>query len=194
MKIEISKEEDNKMQFSLKGVEAPFANLIRRYIMSSVPVLAIDEVTFYENTSNFFDEYVAHRMGLIPITTPPKIPEDAEIVFFLDSVGPKTVLSGELATKDKDIKIAREKIPIATLSERQALRLEAKARVGTAKKHAKFQAGMANYEILEDGQDFFVESFHQIEPKDLVRRAASLLEDDLGKLAKGIEKAAKKKK
>ena len=53
--------------------------------MSYVPVLAIDKVTFYDNTTAFWDEYIAHRMGLMPILTPENTPESAEIVFSLDA-------------------------------------------------------------------------------------------------------------
>ena len=36
--VEISKEEDNKLFFTLSGADIPFANMVRRYSMNSVGV------------------------------------------------------------------------------------------------------------------------------------------------------------
>ncbi len=192
MKIEFTKEEGNKMQFELSGSGTSFANAMRRYAMNAVPVLALDEVTFYDNTSALFDEYLSHRIGLIPLVTPAGVPKDAEIAFYLDVKGPKVAQSGDLETKDKEVKPAREKIPIASLTENQAIRLEAKARLGTARKHAKYQAGLAGYEIAKDSYKFTVESFYQMSPRELMYRAASILEDDVEELGKLLSKAKKK--
>lgn len=193
MKIENISEQGNKLQFHLSEVPVSFANAIRRYIINSVPVFAIDEVTFYENTSPIFDEYIAHRIGLIPIITPVSAQKDAEINFYLDAKGPKTVYSSELETKDKEAKIAKSNIPIVTLGAEQVLRFEAKAKLGTARTHAKFQAGLAAYEITDGIYKFNVESFFQMEPKEMVIRAISALEEDAEQLTKEL-KAKKKSK
>lgn len=194
LKVAVQSEEDNRLKFQLEGVPAQFANMVRRYMMNRVAAFAIEEVTFYDNTSNFFDEYLAHRIGLIPLTTPEGAPETSEIVLYLDATGPKIVYSSELESKDKDVKVARDRIPIVTLSENQALRLEAKAKLATAQKHAKFQPGLAAYEIAGDKFNFFVESFYQMGPKELVLRAVSAAEKDVSELGKQLEKLAKKKK
>lgn len=193
MKIEITKEEGNKLNFALAGVGTHFANAMRRYAMSAVPVMAIDDITLYENTSAFFDEYVAHRIGLIPILTPSGVPAEAETTFYLDVKGPKIVYSSELESKDKEIKVARDKIPIVTLVEGQSIRLEGKANLATSKKHAKYQPGLAAYEITKDGYKFVVESFFQMPPRELLVRAAAVLESDLEDVEKQLGKAKKKK-
>lgn len=194
MEITITKEEGNKLQFELKGVKTSFANAVRRHIMNGVPILAIDKVTIYENTTTFFDEYLAHRIGLIPIITPSELPKEIEVSFYLDAKGPGVVYSSQLESKDDKIKVAKDKIPIATLAEKQVLRLEAKARLGLAKKHAKFQGGLAAYEIVNGIYKFTVESFFQTTPRELVFRAIESLENELDELENKELKSAKKKK
>lgn len=195
MKLTIEKQHANKIEFSIDGTPVSFANILRRYILSKVPVFAISKVTFYDNTSSLFDEYIAHRIGLIPLTTPEKTSENAEVTFTLDQTGPKIVYSQDLKSSDKDVKVGRENIPIVTLGTDQRLRLEGKATIGTILQHARFQAGLGSYEIKEDGKvKFKVESFSQMEPAELLLRACDLAEKDVSSLAKELKAACKKKK
>ncbi|MDD5336971.1 MAG: DNA-directed RNA polymerase subunit D [Candidatus ainarchaeum sp.] len=196
MKLEIKKEEGNKLNFELGDVNTSFANAVRRYVMKAVPVFAMQDVTFYENSSPIFDEYISHRIGLIPLFTPEGVPKEAEITFYLDAKGPKVVYSEELESKDKEVKVARGKNPVITLADGQALRLEGKSVLRTAENHAKFQPGIAAYEISGETYKFVVESFFQMPPRELVMRALSILESDLETLQKQlqkVEKASKKK-
>jgi DNA-directed RNA polymerase subunit D len=191
MDLILEKKHENRIEFSAKDLVPSFANAIRRYSMAKVPVLAIDRVTVYDNTSSFWDEYVAYRIGLMPVTTPKKTPKSAEIIFSLDAEGPKKIYSGELQSSDKGIKIALDNIPVITLAQDQRIRLEGKAILKNAMEHAKFQAGIVSYGIKEDGTfKFTVESFYQMPPKDVVERGCDEVINDIEE----IEKALKKKK
>lgn len=195
MKISIEKVHGSKIEFTLDGEPVSFANLLRRYIIARVPVFAINNVTFYDNTSSLFDEYLAHRIGLIPLTTPDKATEKDEITFTLDETGPRVVYSQDLKSSDKEVKIARENIPIVTLRANQRLRLEAKAMLGLMGQHARFQAGLAAYKIEKENKvQFKVESFSQMPPAELFMRASEIAEKDVAAFSKDIEKAAGKKK
>ncbi|KAF8821324.1 Dna-directed Rna polymerase II RPB3 [Cardiosporidium cionae] len=65
--IEVQSISLNRVEFILANVDISFANALRRIMLAEVPTLAIDLVTVYENTSIFHDEYLCHRLGLIPI-------------------------------------------------------------------------------------------------------------------------------
>ena len=58
---------DDFIAFELSDTDISMANSLRRIIIAEVPTLAIDLVDFYDNTSPLLDEFIAHRLGLIPI-------------------------------------------------------------------------------------------------------------------------------
>ncbi len=58
-----------EMQFNLSGTDVSMANAIRRIMIAEVPTMAIDLVTVEENTSALHDEYIVHRLGLIPLSS-----------------------------------------------------------------------------------------------------------------------------
>lgn len=192
MNITMVSEKDNRMEFLLKGAEIPFANLIRRFGMGQVPTFAIDRVTFYENGSAMFDEYVAHRIGQVPLKSDSARAVD-EVMLSLDSSGPATVLSGELKSTDSKIKASLDNLPLLKLLEGQNLRLEAKARRGIGREHAKFQPGLIAYEVLSPSEfRFKVESFMQMPPRDMLVKSADAiiatcdaLEEKLSDVKKG---------
>jgi len=194
MKLILDKKHGNRIEFIVSGISTQFANLLRRYSMSHVPVLAIDTVTFYDNTSALWDEYIAHRLGLMPVTTPDKTPESAEIIFSLDAEGPKTVYSSDLQSSDKDITMAKERITVATLGQNQHLRLEGKAILGTGKKHGKYQAGLVSYGEEDKGIRMFVESFYQMEPSEVLSRGCDKIEEDIEEIEAALGKEKKKSK
>ena len=57
----------DSIEFLLLNVDLAFANSLRRVIISEVPTMAIDMVQVKENTSPLFDDFVAHRIGLVPL-------------------------------------------------------------------------------------------------------------------------------
>lgn len=150
MKIEIRELSDRECKLMVEGVNPYFVNALRRTLLSEVPKLAIDKVTFYDNTSALFDEILAHRIGLIPIPTDPstlnrKGEVDAEgkptyvVRYTLTKEGPATVMSGDFECEDKAFAPVDAKIPIVDLLAGQRLILEAEAVLGDGTQHAKWQ-------------------------------------------------------
>lgn len=66
-KIQILDLASHEMRFILSDTDTSMANTLRRIMIAEVPTLAIDLVEFHENSTVLNDEYIAHRLGLIPI-------------------------------------------------------------------------------------------------------------------------------
>ena len=156
MEIEILEKDNTNMKLLVKNVNAAFMNTLRRIILAEVPCMAIDEVVIIENSSILHDEILAHRLGLIPLKTdldaynlPEECPCKSEfgcnlcrVSLTLDveaSDEERVVYSGDLISENPDIVPVSDKIPIVKLAPNQKIRLEAYARLGRGKTHAKWQ-------------------------------------------------------
>ncbi|NJE25439.1 DNA-directed RNA polymerase subunit D [Thermococcus sp. MV5] len=155
MQIKILEKRDDAIRFILGGVDVAFANALRRTILGEVPTFAIDEVEFYENDSALFDEIIAHRLALIPLTTPfdrfeldSMELEDYTVTLSLEAEGPAIVYSGDLKSDDPDVRPVTPNIPIVKLAEGQRLVFNAYAKLGKGKDHVKWQPGFAYYKYL----------------------------------------------
>ena len=144
--IKVLEETPTTFKFVWEGVGPKLANIVRRIAMGDVLTLAIETVHIYENSSVFFDEYIAHRLGLIPIKTTKGFKKGDTVKFNLDKEGPCTVLSGDIISSDKKVGVMDKNIPIIMLKEGQRLRIEAEALMGDANQHAKWQPGLITYQ------------------------------------------------
>ena len=69
MEVDIPEDKGDSVRFILRESFPAFANALRRVILAEVPVMAIEDVIFVENTSVMYDEILAHRLGLVPLKT-----------------------------------------------------------------------------------------------------------------------------
>ncbi|WP_290816217.1 DNA-directed RNA polymerase subunit D [Halovivax sp.] len=144
--VEFVERGDREARFLVRGVTPAFANGIRRAMIADVPTMAIDTVRFVENSSVMFDEQLALRLGLIPLTTPPEgeFGEDDAVTLSIDVEGPATAYSGDLVSSEPElVRPADENVPIIQLQEDQRLEAEADAVTNRGKNHAKHQGGVA---------------------------------------------------
>src|SRR3990170_9151468 len=151
----LGKDETN-IRLAIRGPDVPLMNALRRAALAEVPSMAIDEVVMIENSSILQDEIISHRLGLTPLKTDLdsyNLPEECQcqsefgcnlcrVTLTLDAEakeGTRTVYSGELISENPDISPVSDKVPILKLVKGQKLKLEAYARLGKGKVHAKWQ-------------------------------------------------------
>ena len=65
--IEIIESTADSLKFNVENIDLATANSLRRIMISEVPSMAIELVKVINNTSCLNDEYIAHRLGLIPL-------------------------------------------------------------------------------------------------------------------------------
>ncbi|MGB9729316.1 MAG: DNA-directed RNA polymerase subunit D [Thermoprotei archaeon] len=143
MNVKILEKDQLKMMFVIEGIDITLLNAIRRATINRVPTMAIDTVIILENSSVMYDEILAHRLGLIPLTTDlDEIRPDTTAILKLEvkaTSDNQVVYSSQLISSDPNIKPAWNNIPIILLKKGQRIQLEAMARLGMGSEHAKWQ-------------------------------------------------------
>jgi len=158
IKLLSNDKEKQTITFVLKNSDASFANTIRRTIIEEVPTLAIEDVSFKNNTSALYDEIVAHRLGLIPIKTDLKsytLPKECtckkkgcakcRLKLTLQSKSAGIVYAESIKSKDPKCKPVHPKMPIVKMLKGQEIELEATAVLGKGRIHSKWSPGWVFY-------------------------------------------------
>lgn len=199
VEVRVLQDSGNAVSLQLEGIDRSYANAVRRFCISEVPSMAIDDVVLLENSSVLYDEILAHRLGMVPIKTDLErynLPEECDcgnplgchkcrVLFVLDAKGKEkisTVMSGDLVSEDRDVRPVSESIPLVKLATGQSVKLEAYARLGRGKEHAKWQP--CTVATLVDGKKdgsfvLTVESAGGLPAKQIVLKAIELLEKKL---------------
>lgn len=164
--IQILNLKEDQIEFSLTGVDTSMANALRRIMLSETPTMAIDLVEIERNSTVLHDEFLAHRLGLIPLacgqTTTSNFNYSRDchcddmcgqcsVRFDLDVTcedETMEITSRDLMSTNGDVlpaySAAEEQqdgrgITIVKLRRGQSLKLTAYARKGVGKEHAKWQ-------------------------------------------------------
>ncbi|GAB4835077.1 DNA-directed RNA polymerases II, IV and V subunit 3 [Ancistrocladus abbreviatus] len=167
-RVKIRELRDDYMKFELRDTDSSMANALRRVMIAEVPTVAIDLVEIEVNSSVLNDEFIAHRLGLIPLTSERAMSmrfsrdcdacdgdgqcEYCSVEFHLRArcIGDQTldVTSKDLISSDHTVvpvdysdspgDTDNRGIIIVKLRRGQELRLRAIARKGIGKDHAKW--------------------------------------------------------
>ena len=157
MSLEILEKNKRNLKFVVSGISVEMANAIRRIIISEIPVMAVDEVIILKNDSPLYDEIIAHRLSMIPLTTDLdvyKLPRECECEGYgcalcqvsltcevtNTSNNPMELYSGDLNSNDPKIIPVNPNIPIVKIDKNDKVIIEAYAILGLAKDHVKWQA------------------------------------------------------
>jgi hypothetical protein len=153
-------------------------NYLRIWLQDSIVSVSIDMVQIRDNTSTFFDEYIAHRLGLIPIDSDPLrmtnfnemnydlCSETTCIEFNLNVNNPtqnvKNVLSKDLIWtpignqaqlfRDRPPKPLYDDLLIAKLLPGQEINLRCYAVRGTNAQHAKWGSVFTHFRMVSKKQ------------------------------------------
>ena len=206
--LEVINKDNQKISVKLKDVPLQYANALRRICLNGVPVFAIDTVDIIENSSVLPDEGLAHRLGLIPLTTdlsrfnePSKCECQSEtgcsnckVMLVLDSGDTdvtKTILSNEISSEDDSIKPVSDKIAIVHLAPNQRIKVECYARLGRGTEHAKWNS--ANISTLtetdkENERILTVESTGALNPEQIILAGVDEVSNRLGEFKDTINK------
>ncbi|PVV03268.1 hypothetical protein BB560_002264 [Smittium megazygosporum] len=158
--VRIRKLTKNYVDFVLSNIDLSVANSLRRVMIAEVPTMAIDMVEFYQNSSVLADEFIAHRLGMIPLTSEKakdfKYTRDCsctqnchlcsvEMTLHVKCTEDQTlsVTSKDLISSNPDVVPVLEDgqdkgILIAKLNKGQELKLFCVVKKGIAKEHAKW--------------------------------------------------------
>lgn len=214
MELNIVKENERKIVFTISEVNEAIVNAMRRIMISEVPTMAFDYIYVYKNTSSVPDEVVAHRIGLLPLKANPdefefvdetmtrmntsvfsleKKAEHREVIVYAEDIEPMTHFKG--------IKIVNKKVPLLTLKPGEEIELELFVRKGCGETHAKFSpVATAFYKMISENKvkstvesiepkkivKFTVESTLSIEPRKIVNTAFNILKQKLDDLNEKI--------
>lgn len=140
--MEIIEQTSGKLILRMHAKES-LANALRRSI-SEIPVLAIDEVEIFKNDSALYDEFLAHRVGLVVLKNQ-SANEKTAIELKLVKEGPGTVSAGDFKG---DAEIVYPATPLTLLEKSQEVELIATARVGRGVDHEKYTPGLCFYRHL----------------------------------------------
>ncbi|EIM21360.1 DNA-directed RNA polymerase II subunit RPB3 [Wallemia mellicola CBS 633.66] len=67
MRVRVRSLESERINFVLEDVDLALANALRRILIADLPTMAIDIVNIEENSSVLVDEFIAHRLGMVPL-------------------------------------------------------------------------------------------------------------------------------
>ena len=198
LKFKIIKNDDFNLKIEFQGFPLVYVNALRRFAMIEVPVMAIDDVVIIENSSALYDELISHRLGLVPLKTDLDsfvLPElcncesalgcvNCRVLLVLDVEAedkPLTVYSGDLVSDGDIVKPTSINIPILKLGPKQKIKLEAYAKLGQGKTHAKWIPTCASVitEIDEDQYELTIESVGSLTSKEIFSRTITILEEKL---------------
>lgn len=107
-KVRVTASNGNELVFDIEGVDVSLVNALRRILLSEVPNVAIDpeHINIVRNTCSLHNEFLSHRLGLIPLCF-----DAEEIEAFEDPnqfkfvINVKNTTNGMLYVTTRDVKI-----------------------------------------------------------------------------------------
>lgn len=182
--MQVLSETDSSIQLLLVGYSVGFANALRRTIMSDIPLWSIEFVQFKNNTTVLHDEFIAHRLALVPLTNFTHVPPETDVILSFKQKAPNSSVvewtSEMLKSNTPEIVPAISGIPIVKVTRGQELEFTAIAKVGTGFIHAKWSpVSMCYFNKVPEGIQFQFETVGSMKPRDILKKAVEILQTKL---------------
>lgn len=150
-----------------------FANAIRRALLSDIKTNAPSHVVIKKNTTCMPDEYIAHRIGLVPFG---RLPGEKKVE---DTVAHVSVTGRDVTCADitsTDFAASRDGT-IVTMTSDQSFEADIFFETSTAAKHSKFlPIGPVSYkQVAQDKLEMSFESMTRESPLLYLRAALTAL-------------------
>ncbi len=157
-----------KCSFVIKS-HTKIANSIRRALISDVETHAPKAVHVRENTSCQTDEYIAHRIGLIPFVKT----SDDDTGKLSIHVSSRDAMAFDFVGTSFQPQI---NVPIIQLGLDQTLDLDVEFGKGSGSDHAKFsQISTVSYRVEQNNAYISFEAFPGVDPVDYLSTAVASL-------------------
>lgn len=185
--------------FELDGKTSALPNSLRRVMISEIPTLSIDSVIFYSNDSVLHDEFIAQRLTMLVLDS--KIPCkcdasktelcDCEYTFTINvkcvDHEPLIVTSDMLIPVNHEVKCVHSESIITRLTYGQTLRLQAVAKRGVGKSHAKWSPVCGIGFVPTDNKyNLSIESSGALPSYQIVSEAFKVLDHKLDRILKVV--------
>lgn len=189
-KVTVTELDEERIKFELYDCDLSVANALRRIMLAEVPTISIDLVEFESNTSVLVDEFLAHRLGLVPLLSQKakefKYSRDCSCMQYCSNCSvelrlnvrcteetTRDVTSKELTSNHEEIRPVHDSsnptpgILLVKLRKGQEIRLKCIAKKGVGKEHSKWSP-VANVAFEYD-------------PDNLLRHTNFWVEEDVNK-------------
>tara|TARA_B100000482_G_C12612805_1_gene299816 strand:- start:2587 stop:3132 length:546 start_codon:yes stop_codon:yes gene_type:complete len=175
---------NNRCEFEISNTCTFTANAIRRALLSDIETVAPNTILIKENTSCQTDEYICHRIGLIPFL------QQKEEVNYKEECLTLNVSNRTPKTSDFEgdaFKTIYE-TDLIKLIDGQTLNIEVYFNRGTAKEHARYSPVAAvGYELQDKKIVFTFESINGECPSVHLKKALLKLQNRLNHVKVEVE-------
>ena len=176
----VLKHTDTELDIVLQNCDTVFANALRRIMIAEVSTVAIELVQFEENTTVLPEEFIAHRLGLVPLIVSGN--DEEYKIQFNRTAGAKVEewYSGDLEYPE-GVQPVFEDIPIIKATRGQKLSFVALTKRGCGREHAKWSpVSTCFFKTHPKGIQFHVETVGQLDPLEIFKKSLEVLDEKLG--------------
>lgn len=194
---------ENNLEFDIKNVNKTIINAMRRIALSNIQNVAFDDFQFDKNSTALHNEFLAHRIGLIPI----KIDDIDDVQDYKFEIDVNSNTQKNLYVTTDDIQVYRNLKKVTTKSkmfiqkpdvaiitrfpnivaksETQELKVNFKLKAGYAYNDAKYSPTTVCVSYPNDDNDtyhFYIESVGLMDSKLIIEKSFDIMRNMLNQL------------